>query len=89
MNETPLYQGSNVTTAQCLLLVMAYVIRHHLTHEALQDLLVLLNVLLPGLANSRGSWVECRGSWVKSRGSWVKSRGSWVKSRGSWVKSRG
>jgi hypothetical protein len=21
-----------------------------------------------GLANSRGSWVECRGSWVKSRG---------------------
>ena len=42
-----------------------------------------------GLANSRGSWVECRGSWVKSRGSWVKSRGSWIKSRGSWVKSRG
>jgi hypothetical protein len=42
-----------------------------------------------GLANSRGSWVECRGSWVKSRGSWVKSRGSWIKSRGSWVQSRG
>ncbi len=26
---------------------MSYVIRHHLTHEALQDLLILLNTLLP------------------------------------------
>ena len=35
-----------------------------------------------GLANRRGSWVECRGR-VKSRGSREKSRGSRIRNRGS------
>ena len=45
--RNPIYPGSNVTTAQCLLLVLTFYIRHHLTNEALDDLLSLLNVILP------------------------------------------
>ena len=37
----------NVNTGECLLLVLSYITRHHLTIEALKDLLILLNVLFP------------------------------------------
>ncbi|XP_028418236.1 uncharacterized protein LOC114543472 [Dendronephthya gigantea] len=43
----PLYAGASVTTKQCLLLILSYMVRHSLTKEALADLLLLLNVLLP------------------------------------------
>lgn len=36
-----------MTFGQCLLLVLSYMVRHALTKEALTDLLLLLNVLLP------------------------------------------
>lgn len=42
-----LYTGASVTSGECLLLVLSYMVRHSLTKEALTDLLVLLNVLLP------------------------------------------
>ena len=45
--DNPLYHGTDVTTAQRLVLVLAYILRHNLTHKALKDLLILINTLLP------------------------------------------
>ncbi len=46
-NNNPLYDGADVTTSQSLVLVLAYLLRHNLTHKALKDLPILLNALLP------------------------------------------
>ena len=45
--EETLYPGSNVTKRQSLLLILSFFLRHCLTDAALEDLLLLLNVLLP------------------------------------------
>ena len=47
--DEPLYTGANITAAVSYLLIMAFVIRHGLTGEALIDLLQLieLHCLLP------------------------------------------
>lgn len=47
-----IYPGSNITKTQSLLLVLSFVLRHGLTGEALKDLLVLLNLLLPNTVPS-------------------------------------
>lgn len=48
----PVYVGSSITKAQCLLLILSFVLRHGLTAEALKDLLVLMNLLLPNAVPS-------------------------------------
>ncbi|CAB3982522.1 Hypothetical predicted protein, partial [Paramuricea clavata] len=45
--DNPIYEGAHITIAQCLLLILCFVVRHCLTKEALKDLLILLNLLLP------------------------------------------
>ena len=44
--ESPLYPGAPVTMYAALLLILAFVLNHNLTNEALADLLSLLNCLL-------------------------------------------
>lgn len=43
----PLYTGSEITIAQCILLILSFSLRHTLTASAVEDLLKLLNVFLP------------------------------------------
>lgn len=43
----PLYTGSEITIAQCILLILSFSLRHSLTASAVEDLLKLLNVFLP------------------------------------------
>jgi len=44
--ESPLYSGAPVTMYAALLLILAFVLNHNLTNEALADLLSLLNIVL-------------------------------------------
>lgn len=44
--EFPLYPGASLTVHTTLLLILAFVLSHNLTNQALSDLLSLLNVIL-------------------------------------------
>ncbi|XP_062858563.1 uncharacterized protein LOC134320859 [Trichomycterus rosablanca] len=43
----PLYPGSDITLAQCVVLILAYSLRHNLSARAVEDNLKLLSLLLP------------------------------------------
>ncbi|XP_041939023.1 uncharacterized protein LOC121700235 [Alosa sapidissima] len=45
--DSPLHPGSEVTLAQCIVLILAFALRHSLPSKAIEDLLKLLNVILP------------------------------------------
>lgn len=47
--EEPIYPGATVTQGQGLLAVILFILRHHLT-AAQDDLMALLNILIPNLA---------------------------------------
>lgn len=48
--DSPVYPGAAITKNQSLLLILSYILRHKLTDVALNDLLLLLNTLFPGIA---------------------------------------
>ena len=53
--EQRLFDGSPMTLTASSLLVMEYAMKHHLSNEALSDLLKILKFLLPALNNAIGS----------------------------------
>ena len=44
----PIYTGSSITRGEVLLMVLSFVIRHHVSRVGLNDLLSILNVIVPG-----------------------------------------
>ena len=46
-NDVPLYPGAAITVKVALLLLLAFVVRHNLTKEAINDLLYLIDLLCP------------------------------------------
>ncbi|XP_071855403.1 uncharacterized protein [Apostichopus japonicus] len=46
--QSPIFHGSLLSHAHLLLLVMAFVLKHQLTGTCLEDLLSLLNLMVPG-----------------------------------------
>ena len=45
----PIYDGADLTENQSLLLLMSFVLKHHLTDQALNDLLTIMNLHLPNV----------------------------------------
>ena len=45
--DQPIYPDADITKAQSLLLILSFLLKHHLSDEVLKDLLGILNVLLP------------------------------------------
>ena len=46
-NDIPLYPGATITVKVALLLLLAFVVRHNLTKEAINNLLYLIDLLCP------------------------------------------
>lgn len=46
-NDSPLYPGSEVTLLQCIVLILAFTLRHNLSSRAIEDLLKLITIILP------------------------------------------
>ena len=47
--DDPIYPGATVTSAQSMLLLVAFLLRHNLTDSSLTDLLEILNLFLPNV----------------------------------------
>ena len=48
-SNNSLYEGATITEKQSLLLIMSFVQKHHLTNEALDDFLTLMNMHFPNV----------------------------------------
>lgn len=63
--------GSDVTKMDSFLAVLAFAMKHHITGVALQDLIDLINLLLPTLSHSPSTYSAICSIAIKTYASFI------------------